>query len=70
MTPDAFRAALAGLHMSQRAFARATNVNPRTVRRWASGESPVAPPAVALLHVLQKAHAAGGIIAVRAALQK
>ena len=70
MTPEAFRDALRTLHMSQQAFARAVGVNPRTVRRWASGESPIAPTVVPLLHVLQKAHAAGGVVAVRAALQK
>jgi DNA-binding transcriptional regulator YiaG len=70
VTPEAFRAALQGLHMTQAAFARALPVNPRTVRRWAAGECPVPTTVVTLLHALAKAHAAGGVIAVRAVLQK
>lgn len=70
MTPDAFKAALRGLHMAQTTFARAVGVNDRTVRRWASGESPVPPTVVVLLHALNKAYAAGGVVAVRRALQK
>lgn len=70
MTPEAFRDALRTLHMGQQAFARAVGVNPRTVRRWASGECPVPAPVMTLLHALAKAHAAGGIVAVRAVLQK
>lgn len=41
MTPQAYKEALATLGLSQAAAARLFWVNPRTGRRWASGEQPV-----------------------------
>jgi DNA-binding transcriptional regulator YiaG len=52
MTPDQFRAALAGLGLSQSGFARVALVDARTVRRWASGASEIPGPVVALLGAL------------------
>ena len=49
MTTDQFRAALAGLGISQAGFARIAQVNPRTVRRWCDGTRAVRGPVVALL---------------------
>jgi DNA-binding transcriptional regulator YiaG len=52
MTADQFRAALAGLGMTQAGFARVALVDARTVRRWALGERDVPGPVVALLRLL------------------
>jgi len=52
MTPDQFRAALAGLGMTQSGFARVALVDARTVRRWALGEREVPGPVVALLKLM------------------
>jgi DNA-binding transcriptional regulator YiaG len=41
MTPTEFRAALAEIGLSQAAFARWADVNPRTVRRWLSGKTAI-----------------------------
>jgi DNA-binding transcriptional regulator YiaG len=48
MTPDAFRAELARLGLSQVGAARFLEVDPRTVRRWAAGEV-IIPKAVEML---------------------
>ncbi|WP_155255464.1 helix-turn-helix transcriptional regulator [Bradyrhizobium elkanii] len=40
MTPERFREALDLLQTSQNGFARFLNVDPRTIRRYASGELP------------------------------
>jgi DNA-binding transcriptional regulator YiaG len=52
MSADQFRAALAGLGMTQAGFARVALVDARTVRRWALGERDVPGPVVALLRLL------------------
>jgi plasmid maintenance system antidote protein VapI len=41
MTPEAFRARLARLGLSQVGAARALNIDPRTVRRYCSGALPI-----------------------------
>lgn len=38
MTPDSYRASLAGLGLSQVGAARLFGVDPRTSRRWAAGD--------------------------------
>ncbi len=48
MTPTQYRDAIARLGLSQVAAGNLLCGNPRTSRRWASGESPI-PQAVALL---------------------
>lgn len=58
MTADDFRAALERLEISQRGFARAAQVDERTVRKWVLGESPVpglVALTIALLEALEKA---------------
>jgi DNA-binding transcriptional regulator YiaG len=52
MTPATFRATLQALNLSQQAFARLVGANPRTIRRWALGEQPVAAWAVVVLRLL------------------
>lgn len=69
MTPEMFRQALNDLHMNQMAFANNAGVNPRTVRRWASGESPIPPVVDALLCALLAIKETGGIVAVKRALE-
>ena len=41
MTPDQLRAAIETLGTNQAALARAVGVNPRTMRRWIAGDSPI-----------------------------
>jgi DNA-binding transcriptional regulator YiaG len=53
MTAEAFRAALAGLGMTQAGFARLALVDGRTVRRWALGERDIPGPIVALLRLME-----------------
>ena len=53
MTPDQFRAALAGLGISQAGFARLAMVDARTVRRWCDGTRAVPGPVVALLRFMR-----------------
>lgn len=52
MTPDQFRAALAGLGLTQAGFARIALVDARTVRRWCGGMRAVPGPVIALLDML------------------
>jgi DNA-binding transcriptional regulator YiaG len=52
MTPDEFRATLAGLGLTQSGFARVALVDARTVRRWALGEREIPGPVVALLRLM------------------
>ena len=52
MTTDQFRAALAGLGISQAGFARIAMVDARTVRRWCDGTRAVPGPVVALLRLM------------------
>jgi hypothetical protein len=66
MTPAEYRATIAALGFSQAAAGRFLTDNPRTSRRWASGESAV-PKSVAMLlqvmmqHKLSAADVASGI---------
>lgn len=53
MTPDAFRAALARLGLTQQGCATFLDVTDRTVRRWATGDQPV-PRSVELLFALME----------------
>lgn len=52
MTPEAFRDALSRLGLSQVDGATLFGVDPRTVRRWVSGEREVPPPAARFLQYL------------------
>ncbi len=49
MTPEAYRAQLARLGLTQAACARLVGVEPRTSERWAAGKSDVPPPVQRLL---------------------
>lgn len=69
MTRDMFRQALCDLHMTQMAFANTAGVNPRTVRRWALGESPIPATIDALVCALLELKRIGGIVAVKRALE-
>ena len=53
MTPEQFRAALAGLGYTQICFARLARVDPRTVRKWAAGDSRIPGPVVVLIELLK-----------------
>lgn len=55
MTPAQLRTVLAALSLSQQGAARLFGQNPRTVRRWISGEQDV-PAAVALALLLMERH--------------
>lgn len=59
MTHQEYRAAIAKLGLSQRAAARLLGIDERTSRKWASGESPVSPMAVAFLTYLVRTRASG-----------
>lgn len=59
MSPDAFRAELKRLGLSQVGLARFLKSNPRTVRRWAIGEIEI-PHAVELLLTRLKPEETGG----------
>lgn len=50
MTKEEFRIALDDLGISQLAFARAIRKNPRTVRRWLSGELAVPEIVASVFH--------------------
>jgi len=54
MTPDEFRAALAGFGLSQTRCAALMRTDPRTVRRWAAGDVPVPGPVIVLLEAWQR----------------
>ena len=53
MTPSELRAALADLGLSQVGFARLARVDPRTVRKWVSGDSAVPGPVIVLIELLR-----------------
>jgi len=53
VTPTQFREALRALHYTHQRFAARVGTNVRTVRRWASGATPV-PAAVALVLALEE----------------
>jgi hypothetical protein len=44
MTPDAFRAHLARLEISQQGFSRLIGVSPQTVRKWLRAREPLEIP--------------------------
>lgn len=48
MTPDAFKSRLSELGYSLVGFGREVDVGERTVRRWATGETPI-PKAIQML---------------------
>jgi transcriptional regulator with XRE-family HTH domain len=52
MKPDQFRSALDALGLTQTAVATLLGVDPRTARRWATGERRVSPPAARFLRHL------------------
>jgi len=52
MTPDEYREAIASLGLTQLAAARLVGVNPRTSRKWACGEAPIAEPAARMLRLM------------------
>ena len=54
MTPTRLRAVLLKLDLSQVAGAHLVGADPRTMRRWCSGELPVAPAAERLLRLLDQ----------------
>ena len=49
MTQDQLRAAIETLGTSQAALARLVGVNPRTMRRWIAGDSPIPRTAAILI---------------------
>lgn len=52
MSPNQYREAIAALDLSQVAAGNLLTDNPRTSRRWASGESPVPKPVALLLRLM------------------
>lgn len=54
MTPDAFRALLERVGLSQVAAAKLLRVDGRTARRWASGEAPIPFTAWAILTLIDQ----------------
>ena len=54
MSPDELRALLARLNLSQVAGARFVGVEPRTMRRWCSGDQPIGTTASRLLAVADR----------------
>lgn len=59
MTATEFSQALSALGLSQRAAGPALGSDPRTVRRWASGECPVPRPVALLVGALLTLKACG-----------
>lgn len=59
MTPDAFKAALAALGLSQLAAAKALDVDERTVRRWACGERAIPGPVRVALRCMTRLRSLG-----------
>jgi DNA-binding transcriptional regulator YiaG len=55
MSPADFNRILEKLDLSQVAAARLLDVNERTVRRWATGDSPVLPTVARFLRFLARA---------------
>jgi hypothetical protein len=65
MSPAELDAALESLEMEQVELARIADVNPKTVRRWVSGEVPVPGLAALLLRLLLARPELKGVIGVR-----
>lgn len=53
MSPEELKLRIADLNLTQNEAARLLGVDPRTMRRWMSGEKNVAPPVIILLKMLQ-----------------
>lgn len=53
MSPEELKLRIADLNLTQNEAARLLGVDPRTMRRWMSGEKPVAPPVIVLLEMLK-----------------
>ena len=53
MTPAELRTALPALGLTQVGFARLARVDPRTVRKWAAGDSRIPGPVVVLIELLK-----------------
>ena len=53
MTTDDYRNHLARLDLSQLAAGRMLGVDPRTARRFASGDQPIPPPYAMLLELME-----------------
>lgn len=54
MTPDAYRAALAALGLSQMEMGRIVEAGPRTAQRWPSGEARIPGSVEVLLWAMQR----------------
>lgn len=54
MSPDEIRAVLIRLNLSQVAGAHLVGADPRSMRRWCSGDQPIAPTAERLLRLLDR----------------
>lgn len=54
MTPDALRALLSRLSLTQGQAARLLGVDARTMRKWACGERSMSEPACRLLRALEE----------------
>lgn len=52
MTLEEYRAAIAALGLSQVAAARLLGVDPRTSRKWATGERDIPEPAARMLRLM------------------
>lgn len=59
LSPDAFKASLKRLGLSQRRFAFYTGVNERTARRWADGEQDIPRWVCVMLELLEQLHGLG-----------
>ncbi|EHM01226.1 hypothetical protein HMPREF9946_02187 [Acetobacteraceae bacterium AT-5844] len=59
MSPKEFREALARLGMSQLQAAKVLETDPRTVRRWALGESTIPGPVRVALRCMERLQALG-----------
>ena len=53
MSPEELKLRIAELSLTQNDAARLLGVDPRTMRRWMSGEKPVSAPVIILLKMLK-----------------
>lgn len=53
MSPEELRERITRLELSQNEFAHLVGVDPRTLRRWVSGEKDIAPPIIVILKLLE-----------------
>lgn len=56
MTPEEFRDACTALGVTAVEIAKVIGTNDRTARRWYSGQNPVPPAVVTLVHILLEMH--------------